>query len=1308
MSSYRPVDEEHDLEDVDLTERPYTLVVSANDPHSLTANILALSNHLANPRVKVCLGDLASTLSERRSRFWHRAFITSRTTEINENDFTIGKNSGQPPKIAIVFTGQGSQWPQMGKELLEFFPWTGSILAELDQVLQAQTNPPNWSLVSELTKPRTAEHLRQPGFSQPLVTALQLCLIAVLESWGVKASSVVGHSSGEIAAAYAAGYLDRAGAIKAAFYRGRAAENCKNEAHSDVGMLAVGLGPEDISEYMKKYTGSAWIACFNSPTSLTISGKKLALEAMAEELKAAGHFARLLQVDLAYHTELMSVIAEEYDKLLSRDNRFNLLGGSCDVTMFSSVTGLKKEGTTDAQYWKSNMVSPVRFGEALKELVTKDTPTMIIEVGPSGALSGPVSQVLKSVPTGGDILYCAAWARGAAAGKSLFDVAGRLFVTGAPINMSVVNQYNTTKVRTIIDLPNYSWNHSVKYWHENAASKDWRNKKFVNHDLLGSKIPGTTWEASPTWRQHLNLADIPWLRDHRMGPDVLVPGAGLATMALEAMYQKHRSLNPDEGISSPNDLSYRFRNVRFDRAVVVEERKPTTVMLTLSKVPNSKDWHEFRIQTSSTGVIHDHCSGLIRVQDPVGDDEALKHEELAPLEHPQSAKLWYKAQREAGMGFGPTFQKIKSIESVSGSRTCRTIVSMQPPSSKWDPQSYYPVHPAVLDGCLQTATPATVAGERSFIKDTMIPALLDDMIINKMPKAVAEGLSVSESIYSGRGRKDVAKNWITNLAIHHPDTGALLLRVKGLNYVKLDMDRKPDPHVFHTATWKPDISLLTQDQLMYLSPSDERSTRVNTVIDLIAQKKPSLRVLEINLDETDASTMWFLGGDKSLRAAYSQYDFASTNAKVLVNVQTANESKRNVAFYLASLTAEDLGLPATEPTYDLVIVKAPKTTRIAIERLFNSLKPFIKATAFTLLVRPEDVTPLNLGVSGLPKTPDTPSEVFSDSGSHSLFDEISDGSWGGCTLDPRSTETEFLNPHKMQRLPGYGSFLEIVNAPGRRSAYLCSKNGDVVADEGKHLTIARFHPGFRAIAPALQATLEASGWSIRTSSIDKLALGDDENLKSVILVLDDLSRSILTGIPENQWEGLKQVISTGASILWVTKGGQTSQVTEPDNALIQGLFRVVRRENPQARLTTLDVQSSTSPATTWAIDQILQKLRTGAGVETEYAERDGMLLLQRVKPDLPINDFKAAESGRGLEQVIKGLHGTEAQVRIQAEKIGTLQSLTWCETATGEVPMDPGMVEIEVVAIGVNFKVSESERSQHANQPKPGYDVLTS
>jgi len=188
--------------------------------------------------------------------------------------------------------------------------------------------------------------------------------------------------------------------------------------------------------------------------------------------------------------------------------------------MFSSVTGKLLNRDCSADYWKANMTSPVRFDEAVKELVAgRDGADFLIEIGPSGALAGPIAQIKKGLGDKGlNIQYCTASTRGKDAIKSLFDVAGRLFVAGSSIALSKVNQAQDSGTRgpsVIVDLPNYAWNHSTKYWHESEASKDWRFRKFPHHDLLGSKILGTSWNA-PSWKKTLRVENLHWLKDHKV------------------------------------------------------------------------------------------------------------------------------------------------------------------------------------------------------------------------------------------------------------------------------------------------------------------------------------------------------------------------------------------------------------------------------------------------------------------------------------------------------------------------------------------------------------------------------------------------------------------------------------------------------------------------------------------------------------------------------------------------------------------------------------------------------------------------
>ena len=1183
----------------------------------------------------------------------------------------------------------------MGRTLVDVFPWVRSILEEMDQVLQAQRDPPHWSLIDELTEPRSSDHMRQAEFSQTLVTALQLCILAVFERWGIRPSSVIGHSSGEIAAAYAAGLLGRNSALLAAFHRGRSTRNRK--AERDVGMLALGLSAEKASSFVERHEGNAWIACFNSPYSVTVAGRSHALEIIRNEVKAAGHFARLLLVDCAYHSPLMLTISKEYLELLNADPAFQPCNGSPGVTMFSSVTGSQMEDSADGMYWQANMTSPVRYHEGLRELILHDTPNILIEVGPSDALRGPTTQILQSFPRDQVPSYCCSWSRGANAAKSLFDSAGVLLISGAPVKISQVNAYESHTVRTIVDLPNYAWNHSARYWHENAASKDWRFKKFLTHDLLGSKVPGTLWSA-PVWRRHLHLADAPWLRDHKIGTDILMPGTGFICLALEAMYQTHRALN--DKASSANELAYRFRNITFQRAMALGDDKPTTIVTSLVRVHGSDDWHEFRIQSTIAEIVYIHCHGLVQVQRLTRDEEALSAPELKPLRFPQEARLWYEAQSNAGMDFGPSFRKMQTVESINGSRECRSLVDLRPPPSPWSPASYYPLHPAVLDSCLSSAVPANAAGDRSSIKDIMIPAFMEEVVINRVPSDLGRGLSVARSEYTGRGRRDAAQSWAAHVSVHDPENGTLFAHVKGLNYVKLDTHKQIDPHVFHTTSWKPDVSLLTPNQLTHLLQGVEAP--VDKLIDIIAHKLPNLKVLEMNVDSEGAGicSLWLQGPRDTVRSAYSQYDFMSSNAQGIVALQEADITQRNATFHLTTSLQNAIETVSVSKPYDLIIIQGSSSSNLHIwEEIVMGIEPLASTSAFVLLV-------WQRGDFAAADGEDEHEIGMSDI--HQRLVEVPGGVLHGRAMPPNSIA---LDGSTLQNSNKSGSefsrqqasnhthqprLLSSSNIKPYANLISCSENRcmqllrkpdptEAATDEIESVEIVRLDADARM--NAMQAELSAHGFGVCTIPVEALEDDPSYHTSSICLVLDALSASILATPTDTQWAALKRLLCSGKQILWVTKGTQIDKVTDPNNAMVHGLFRTISQELAGTKLVTLDIEQDDSSTAITTIKKMLQIVTMGTSVESEYAERDGVLFVPRLVPDTAVNDFKATETGNGPDPVTKSFHGTDVQVRLQADRVGTLQSLVFCETDTEIAPIEPEHIEVEVAAVGVNFKV---------------------
>ena len=283
-------------------------------------------------------------------------------------------------------------------------------------------------------------------------------------------------------------------------------------------MLAAGLGPDQVKGYLDEDSQLVQIGCFNSPNSVTLSGNRAELERIKDRLVEDGHFARMLLVNFAYHSKFMAEPAVSYEEMLLK-NCGPPTAGKKNVRMFSSVTGNLLDRETDAQYWKSNMTSPVRFDAAVNKMVAdREGVDFLIEIGPSNALSGPVGQILKALgDKGNKVQYCSASARGKDAVKSLFDVSGRLFMAGSPIALAKVNRAQDTAPppSLIVDLPNYVWNHSTKYWYESESSKDWRFRKYPHHDLIGSKILSTSWNA-PSWKKNLRVENLHWLKDHRV------------------------------------------------------------------------------------------------------------------------------------------------------------------------------------------------------------------------------------------------------------------------------------------------------------------------------------------------------------------------------------------------------------------------------------------------------------------------------------------------------------------------------------------------------------------------------------------------------------------------------------------------------------------------------------------------------------------------------------------------------------------------------------------------------------------------
>lgn len=539
--------------------KTYLLPFSASTIQSLEARVLDLAKRL-NEGERYDFEDVCHTLSKRRSRLPKRGFLLASAANAR-TDFALerlvtSKRSVPFLDFGFVFTGQGAQWPQMGAELLEKYPIFAETVDHLDSVLRDLPEAPSWTIKEALLEPAAMSKVDDAAFSQPLCTAVQLGIMKLLQSWDVKPKVVVGHSSGEIAAAFATGLLTEAQAIIVAFYRGYAV----SKITSDGCMLAVGTNA-DAAEMMideLSLTDQICVACVNSPESVTVSGSTSGIDVLMGHLQTKGTFARKLTTGgRGYHSFLMKEIGAEYEKLVTNaitglsmpSDELPAIEESEDdkpVRFFSSV-GKRSDALASYSrdtthflrpfYWRENLENPVQFNTAIKNLVATGD-YHLIEIGPHSALQLPIKQIRTFLGLSETTLpYSPTLLRGKDANTCMKALAGELYLSGHSIDFTAVNSTHSASedqsgVSVVPDLPPYHWTYGPLLWKEPRSSVDLRNREYVRHELLGTETLAANG-IERSWRNILKPAEVPWLDDHRVGLCSLSRYLHMLTMILQ-------------------------------------------------------------------------------------------------------------------------------------------------------------------------------------------------------------------------------------------------------------------------------------------------------------------------------------------------------------------------------------------------------------------------------------------------------------------------------------------------------------------------------------------------------------------------------------------------------------------------------------------------------------------------------------------------------------------------------------------------------------------------------------------------------
>ena len=658
------------------------LMLSGKDGQALQQNALAVKNFMSAD-LHDSFYDVAYTAFFHRERHPLCALIFADNTEealIKLTDF-----SGQSPSTktgenqsgiytgnhfadsqgpAFVFAGNGCQWQGMGQALLEQSSIFRQTLVEIDRYFSQYAD---YSLLEELSGALGDNRYQNTEMAQPALFALQVGLTEVLRDWGIQPAAVVGHSVGEVAAAWASGALSLPEAVQVIYYRSYFQSQTKGLGE----MMVVGLGTEAVQALLAQLAlQQVVVACINSHHSVTVAGDYKELASLATELQSQRVLHKRLNLDYPFHTPAMEVIEQGI-----RDSLASIKPTTTGIGFFSTVTGMPLSGDKlDAEYWWHNIRQPVNFQQSIDALINSGINTFI-EISAHPILKTYLHDSLKANSVQG--LVIPTLTRGQGGIDKLHECCAHTLISGCLDNKPDHKTNTWFPVRgKLADLPHYVWQRE-NYWHPcTTESYNFLTRKKC-HPLLGYPLI----QHEQQWENQLDTQLQPFLNDHNIGGTILFPAAGFAEIALAAAHQLHPGA--------------------FLAIEELEIRAPLVLSPDISKVIRCTVNRDGRLSLSSRELANSttwvaHMGGRI-LSDSSGGRLAIACPTL-PTRAPDFDRLSHHLlTSRAGLNYGPAFQTLKH-----GWRDGRNALAIFEPSESvaYGIGDYY-LHPAFLDGAFQ-------------------------------------------------------------------------------------------------------------------------------------------------------------------------------------------------------------------------------------------------------------------------------------------------------------------------------------------------------------------------------------------------------------------------------------------------------------------------------------------------------------------------------------------------------------------------------------------------------------------------------
>ncbi|KAI1262877.1 putative polyketide synthase [Xylariaceae sp. FL1019] len=810
-------------------------VFSAFSQPALVELLCKYADHLRDNTFHINMHDLAWTLRNRRSVLsWREALTASSVEDLcRQIDSSIDNTSGTAPgvrglsetrnRVLAIFTGQGAQYAGMGSELVRLSPIARDIIAKLESYLQGLPEPPSWSLSGELMDTSEESGVHEAAIAQPLCTAVQIMLVDLLRLADVRFEAVVGHSSGEIGAAYAAGYLTARDAMAVAYYRGVHLGKARSRTDPAMkgAMVAVGTTPEDAADLCKDkvFKSRIVVAAVNSPTSVTISGDEDAIGELEEILQDEGKFHRRLRVDKAYHSPHMNPCSDPYIASLQACGvKAMVPDQSVGCSWFSSVHGrpIQPEDVVSLSdtYWAKNLTSPVLFSRAVAVALTTRPCDLAIEVGPNPTLRNPVLATAQD-SIGTELPYQATLVRRTSATQAMSSAIGDLWSYLGPSRVDM-DRYERSMAKDSGDnrsyclvkgLPTYPWKHDTRYWHESRVSRKTRMRPEAVNPLIGHP----SVDSAPhhlVWRHVFRVAEMGWLSGHQVQGQVVFPAAGYVCAAIEAA----SSFGPNVRLIEMRDFVI-HQAITFDQedrgvevsimlADVVRESDRVTARFTLSAALAPQDSDDLSLIAScqvavKLGVADRTLLGTSRPDPPYMIDV-----------EPES---FYSALSELGYHFSGCFRSMASILRKHGESRCIIAPVKDQTAYNAPGSNNRMLHPARLDAALQSIMLAHAYPGDGTIRTAYLPTTIRHITVNPWALNDAEDASsvtVHASIAQSNGgvRELVGHaNIYVDQGKGHPDAAAV--QIQGATFKPLgggggsSSAEEDDKEVFFRCKW---------------------------------------------------------------------------------------------------------------------------------------------------------------------------------------------------------------------------------------------------------------------------------------------------------------------------------------------------------------------------------------------------------------------------------------------------------------------------------------------------------------------------